>query len=127
MFDELVHRVGPRTQKSDSNFRKAIEPGKYLDTFVTVRLCLYSRCGCGDDTAAYTLSLRSCGASSKNFLIYFKPCREAYLVKKKFYSKNAEILTSNSNYDRIKTPKLEQSENTLKRKIKCSVCKLLPV
>ena len=30
MFGKILHRVGPRIQKSDTNFRKALEPGMKL-------------------------------------------------------------------------------------------------
>ena len=62
MFDGVLHRVGPRIQKSDTNFRKALETCKYLDRFVTMRpiyactttlmLWLQYSC-CGYYTAAF--------------------------------------------------------------------------
>ena len=35
MFDEILNRVSPRIQKSDTNFRKALEPG--LKLAITIR------------------------------------------------------------------------------------------
>ena len=35
MFDEILNRVSPRIQKSDTHFRKALEPG--LKLAITIR------------------------------------------------------------------------------------------
>ena len=58
MFDEILHRVSHRIQKSDNNFRKVLEQGKYLNAFY------YEMIALGYETRAastiFTLWIRYC-------------------------------------------------------------------
>ena len=50
MFDEVLNRVGPRIQKSDTNFRRALEPGARL-----ARTPRAQRCGSAIEAPMLTM------------------------------------------------------------------------